>query len=41
VRGLFAELWQRAATTGDHSLVESHYPALRVFRYGPNLATAD
>ncbi|MDA3960719.1 MAG: sulfatase-like hydrolase/transferase [Planctomycetota bacterium] len=32
---LYAGAWSRIRDTGDHGLVKSHYPALRVFGQGP------
>ena len=40
LRHMFTLLWERVKTTGDHSLFNSHYPALRLASYGPNILGA-
>ena len=40
LRHMFTLLWERVKTTGDHSLFNSHYPALRLASYGPNILEA-
>jgi arylsulfatase A-like enzyme len=30
-------MWQRMKDTNDHSMVNSHYPIIRVAQYGPNI----
>lgn len=35
VQALTAQMWQKIAETNDHSLLNSHYPILRVAPYGP------
>ena len=37
LRRMTALLWQTVAQTGDHSLLNSHYPPLRLAPYGPVL----
>ena len=36
LRLMLAQMWHRIEATGDHSLLNSHYPPLRLARYGPN-----
>ncbi|MEZ4736122.1 MAG: sulfatase-like hydrolase/transferase [Caldilineaceae bacterium] len=35
LQALTTQMWQKIAETGDHSLLTSHYPILRVAPYGP------
>ena len=35
IRTLMAQMWRIIKDTGDHSLTNSHYPPLRLARYGP------
>jgi arylsulfatase A-like enzyme len=35
VRRLFGQLWELLAATGDASLLNTHYPAIRLAPYGP------
>jgi arylsulfatase A-like enzyme len=35
LRQLTAQMWQIVEATGDHSLLNSHYPSLRLAPYGP------
>jgi len=35
LRACFVELWRRINDSGDHTLSNSHYPALRLAPYGP------
>lgn len=35
VRELSAQMWKKVKETGDHSLLNTHYPILRVAPYGP------
>ena len=37
VRALMHYAWQRIEETGDHALLNSHYPALRLAPYGPTI----
>lgn len=32
---MFAKAWRKMQETGDHSLLNSHYPPLRLAPYGP------
>lgn len=36
LEALTVQMWQRVADSGDHSLLNSHYPILRVAPVGPN-----
>ena len=38
LKHMFRLLWQQVRETGDHSLLNSHYPPIRLAPYGPNLA---
>ena len=38
LRRLCAQMWRTVRDTGDHSLLNSHYLALRVAPYGPDIA---
>ena len=35
VRHMLSRMWQTIRDTGDHSLLNSHYPPLRLAKYGP------
>jgi len=35
LRRLMAQMWRVVGETGDHSLYNSHYPALRLAPFGP------
>ncbi|MDA1193140.1 MAG: hypothetical protein O3A46_15800, partial [Candidatus Poribacteria bacterium] len=37
VRDMMRDIWRIVRDTGDHSLLDSHYPILRVAAYGPNI----
>ena len=37
VRGLMRYAWQVVRDTGDRALLNSHYPILRLGRYGPGI----
>lgn len=40
LRHMYKLLWERVKTTGDHSLLNSHYPPLRLASYGPGILEA-
>ena len=39
LKHMFGLLWQQVQKTGDHSLLNSHYPPIRLAPYGPNITT--
>jgi len=41
VKAMMSEIWDRLRTTGDRTLLESHYFSLRLGVVGPNRDGAD